>query len=109
MGVDSSNDDSSPGTSSRVAFNAIQGTAYRIAIDGNRGASGPYSLNWVPTPNLPALTSFAPTNGAAGSTVEISGAYLAGATAVRFNGVAAVFTILWVKQPMIPAQLFVVR
>jgi len=92
------NDDSSPGTISRAAFNAAAGTVYRIAIDGRNGSSGSLALNWAFTPNLPVVTGFAPTNGAAGSSVVIGGANFGGATAVRFNGVDAAFTVNSVSQ-----------
>jgi len=89
-----SNDDSAPGTISRVAFNAIASTAYRIAIDGRNGDSGNTVLNWAFTPNPPLITSFAPPSGNAGSTVVLTGVNLNGATAVRLNGVlAATFTV----------------
>src|SRR5207249_10004989 len=39
------------------------------------------------------LTSFAPTSGPVGSSVTLSGTTFTGATAVRFNGVSASFTV----------------
>src|SRR5438445_2600086 len=41
----------------------------------------------------PTLTSFAPTSGPVGSSVTLSGTTFTGATAVRFNGVSASFTV----------------
>jgi hypothetical protein len=41
-----SNNDSSGTRQSRVSFSATAGVAYRIAVDGRRGAYGSYVLNW---------------------------------------------------------------
>ena len=45
-----SNDDVGSGGVSQVAFNAIAGTAYRIAVDGYGGATGNLALNWMRGP-----------------------------------------------------------
>ncbi|MHB9007987.1 MAG: S8 family serine peptidase [Limisphaerales bacterium] len=88
------NDDSSSGTSSRVSFNAVSGTAYRIAVDGRNGDSGNATLNWAFTPNPPSITSFAPSSGDIGSTVVLTGLNFTGATGVRLNGVlVSAFTV----------------
>ena len=90
-----SNDDSSPGTISRVAFTATAGTVYRIAIDGRGSDSGNTILNWAFTPNPPSITSFAPSSGGVGSTVVLAGINFSGATSVRLNGVLApVFSVV---------------
>ncbi|MBD2723188.1 FG-GAP-like repeat-containing protein [Hymenobacter armeniacus] len=47
---------------------------------------------------LPSIISFTPANAAPGTTVVITGTSLAGATAVTFNGVAAVFTVVSATQ-----------
>lgn len=89
-----SNDDASPGTISRAGFTASSGTVYRIAVDGHNGASGPLTLNWAFTPNLPAIASFAPNNGPVGSTVVINGSNFVSDSSVRVNGVlATTFTV----------------
>src|SRR5207249_9153897 len=41
----------------------------------------------------PTITSFTPTTGPAGTSVTISGTNFTGATAIRFNGVSATFTV----------------
>jgi len=41
----------------------------------------------------PRITSFTPASGAPGTSVAINGANLTGATAVKFNGTSAVFTV----------------
>lgn len=87
------NDDASPGPTSRVSWNVVAGAEYRIALDGANAASGDWILSWAFTPQLPVVTSFTPSSGAAGSTVTITGSRFTGAIAVQFNGVAAGFTV----------------
>ncbi len=41
-----SDDDSGTGALSLLAFNAVAGTTYRIAVDGLNGASGSITLHW---------------------------------------------------------------
>ena len=81
------NNDSPPGTISRVAITASSGTLYRIAVDGYNGATGNATLNWAFTPNLPTITSFNPAAGSIGSTVVLTGTNFTGTTGVRVNGV----------------------
>jgi IPT/TIG domain len=47
----------------------------------------------IVTPLFPAISALSPLNGPIGTTVNISGARLATATAVAFNGIAAAFTV----------------
>jgi len=47
----------------------------------------------VTSASPPTINGLSPSSGAAGSTVAIGGAYLTGATAVRFNGTSANFTV----------------
>ncbi len=42
---------------SRVRFDAVAGTTYRIMIDGTAGAAGSYLLNWSQEPTAPTLVS----------------------------------------------------
>jgi hypothetical protein len=44
-------------------------------------------------PAAPTITSFAPSNGPAGTSVTVTGTNFTGATAVSFNGVAATFAV----------------
>jgi hypothetical protein len=50
-----------------------------------------YTIN---IPQLPGISGFSPASGALGSNVTISGANFTGATAVKFNGVSATFTVV---------------
>jgi hypothetical protein len=44
-------------------------------------------------PGTPEITSFSPTSGAPGTSVQINGSNLTGATSVRFNNATATFTV----------------
>ncbi len=88
------NDDISDGTvQSQVSVAVVGGTVYRIAVDGFGGSSGTTVLNWALVPFAPAITGVVPGSGPVGASVVISGANFSGATAVRFNGLAAGFAI----------------
>jgi secreted trypsin-like serine protease len=52
-----SNDDTNGTLQSRVTFNAVAGTTYRIAVDGFGAAHGPFSLQYAQ--NSPAHDQFA--------------------------------------------------
>src|SRR5262249_44917988 len=83
----SSNDDSGNAVTSQLSFNAVAGAAYRWAVDGHGGVAGNVVLNWAFTGNLPAITSFTPGSGGAGTSVTITGNNFTGASAVGFGGV----------------------
>lgn len=87
-----SNDDSSPGPTSRVFWTAQAGQEYRVAVDGRNGATGDISLSWSPAILLPGISSFAPASGPIGSTVVVRGTNLADTLELRFNGVQTSFT-----------------
>jgi hypothetical protein len=89
-----SNDDANGLQTSQVAFNAVAGTVYRIAVDGYAGAGGDVVLNWILNAAAPVITTFTPGTGGAGTSVAINGQNFNGAIGVRFNGVASTsFTI----------------
>lgn len=52
-----------------------------------------YSIFGTPTGTAPTISSFSPGSGAVGTSVTISGANFTGASAVRFNGTAASYTV----------------
>jgi len=90
---------------SSVAFTAMAGTAYQIAVDGFLGdtgegaptsaaASGAVVLNWNLSAALaPQIASFSPAGGPVNTTVTIAGVNFQGATGVTFNGASASFTV----------------
>jgi subtilisin-like proprotein convertase family protein len=89
-----SNDDAGVADrTSRLSFDAISGTVYRIAVDGYIGLAGAIRLNWSFTPNVLSISAFDPPSGLQGTTVAISGQNFSGATAVSFNGVNTTFTV----------------
>ncbi len=69
-----------------VSLSAVAGETYSIAVDGQFGTSGSIVLNWSPLAS-PTITSITPAYGVSGTYIAITGANLAGMTAVRFNGV----------------------
>ena len=65
------------------------GGSYTVTANVPGATSAHFSLTNIPAP---VIGGFSPTNGNIGSTVTITGAGLAGATAVSFNGTAASVT-----------------
>lgn len=91
-----SNDNFGARISSRVAFQALPGTRYAIAVIGKDGLRatqwGPFTLSWYPTP-APGFTGsqFSPVRGMAGAKVVLTGTNFTGATAVLFGQGSAAF------------------
>jgi uncharacterized protein (TIGR03437 family) len=86
-----------PGASPATVWAAIRDSSTLNKIT-NPGTGSPnrllYSLlSTGGGGSAPTVSSFTPTSGAVGSSVTITGANFTGATAVRFNGAAASFTV----------------
>jgi Subtilase family len=69
-----------------VPANATTGPISVTTPGGTATSATPFTV-------APRITSFTPATGAPGTSVAINGANLTGATAVKFNGTAAVFTV----------------
>ncbi len=69
-----SNDDDAPATTSRVTFTAVNGTAYRIVVDGKDGAAGPVEIAINPANNDHFSTATALTGGSGTATGSNRGA-----------------------------------
>jgi hypothetical protein len=67
-----------------------------IAVTNSGGTTSSASDFVVADP--PGITGFSPSSGSAGTVVTITGNHLGGATAVRFNGAAASFTVVSATQ-----------
>ncbi len=83
--VVASNDDESDSVQqSKLSFNAVAGTTYRVAVDGYTGLAGTVKLNY-------SLTIITPNTGttAGGTAVTLTGTNFTGATGVTFGGTAA--------------------
>jgi hypothetical protein len=57
------------------------------------GGTATSATNFTVTTTAPTISSFSPKSGPVGTSVRINGSGFAGATAVRFNGVSASFTV----------------
>lgn len=68
-----SSDDVDGGLQSRVAFRAVAGTTYRIAVDGYRGASGNVVLHHLVRDPRPANDGFEAARELAGSSGSVRG------------------------------------
>jgi hypothetical protein len=83
-----------------MSATAIQATVPAGATTGPLGVTTPGGTATsatpftVPTSSAPTITGFTPTSGLAGTNVTISGTNFTGASAVRFNGAAATFTVM---------------
>lgn len=69
--------DEACGSQSRLRFDAVAGTTYRVAIDGynlyGQVAAGSFTLTWGPPPPPPANDAFAAATTITGSSGSISG------------------------------------
>jgi hypothetical protein len=69
-----------------------------LAIDARTIANGDYAHDRVgfelKVPAAPLVSGFSPSSGAVGATVSVTGLAFTGATAVKFNGTSASFTVV---------------
>jgi hypothetical protein len=72
-----------------VSSNSYPGGSLEYTI-----ANTPPTCSSTPPAPAPTVTAFSPTTGPVGTIVTLSGSNLSGATAVKFNGSAASFTVV---------------
>jgi hypothetical protein len=77
-----------------VPTNAVTGKISVTTGAGTAVSSGTFTVTPPPAAPAPTIGSFSPASGTPGTAVTITGANFAGATAVRFNGVAAVYNVV---------------
>jgi hypothetical protein len=84
LGLVGENDDDpgAPNGCSRVTFQAVAGTGYRIRVDGFEQARGAFALQWG---MHPVIGTFSPARGGAGDTLVVGGAGFIGVTNVELN------------------------
>jgi RNA polymerase sigma factor (sigma-70 family) len=73
-----------------VPSGATSGPITVVTANGTATSSGSFT---VTVPAAPTVEGFSPGSGPAGTTVQIGGHNFTGATAVKFNGVSASFTV----------------
>jgi hypothetical protein len=73
----------------RVPDGAATGSVVVVTPQGTAKSPAPFTV----TPAPPEIEGFSPGSGAPGTVVTIGGKNLSGATAVKFNGVAATFSV----------------
>ena len=86
--------DSSTQITATVPSNAVTG---HLSVTTGAGTAVSFNTFTVTSPPLapaPAIASFSPSSGPPGTAVTITGTNFAGATAVTFNGVAAVYNVV---------------
>ncbi|MBJ6111485.1 IPT/TIG domain-containing protein [Hymenobacter sp. BT523] len=81
------------GVSSELTFMAAAGTTYRIFVTGFNGEEGTFVLRATCSAPAPTIAQLSPNSGPVGTTVTITGTDFTGATAVRFNGLRATYTV----------------
>lgn len=69
-----------------------------VATPGGTATSSTSFSVTAPASTVPTVSSFSPTSGPVGTKVTLTGTNFTGATAVRFNGTAATFTVVSSKQ-----------
>jgi hypothetical protein len=97
LSTSATNDDGPSGVTSSITFAAGASETYYIVVDGVSynydETMGPYVLNWSlngAVSQSPTITSFTPNKGGPGTSVTINGTkFVAGATSVKFGGVAS--------------------
>ena len=77
--------------STSVPAGAITGTIQVTTPGGTATSSGSFTVNTGPP--TPTITSFSPTSGSVGTSVTITGTGFTNASAVKFNGTAATYTV----------------
>jgi uncharacterized protein (TIGR03437 family) len=77
-----------------VPQNAVTGQIAVTTGAGTAVSSGAFTVTSPPAAPAPTIASFSPTSGTPGTAVMITGGHFAGTTAVRFNGVAAVYNVV---------------
>ena len=101
LSADNGNSWTSVGTGLTTAVSALaasgDGTTLLAGTSGvgvwRRPLSEMINAPPPPPPSAPSIASFAPASGPVGTLVTITGSNFAGATAVRFNGTASVYTV----------------
>jgi hypothetical protein len=86
-------------TSSTLVLGASAvGFTVRVVVKASNSSGAGTSVESAATAtvasNVPAVSGFTPATAATGATIKITGSALHGATAVRFNGLSASFTVL---------------
>jgi hypothetical protein len=76
-----------------VSANSYPGGTSQLTVNNAPTSCATSAPTTSPTGSAPTLSSFSPGSGSPGAAVTISGSNLTGATAVTFNGAAAVFTV----------------
>jgi len=94
LAVIASNDDAQGATTSSLAFDAVAGTLYHVAVDGYATGFGKVVLNWTFSGDTPKIQSFTPTRGDTGSNVTIAGENFATNSVVDFNGIRSAAAVV---------------
>ena len=85
-----------PGTvpnTHRYQGGIVAATGVQILNISGSASNMTFTFSTAPPGTLPSITGFTPSTGTAGTNVVITGTNLLGATAVRFNGLSAAYTV----------------